>query len=70
MTYITENLAFSKLVKWQKDEVSAGIIVLGKTGEGATVTLEEYKKLVDLAIRMADKQMTIIVGELDTPLLA
>ncbi len=54
--------AFRALVERQIDGGVSGLVVLGTTGENPTVTHEERRRLVDLALETADGRVPVIVG--------
>jgi len=54
--------AFRALVERQIEGGVSGLVVLGTTGENPTVTHEERRRLVDLALDTADGRVPVIVG--------
>lgn len=54
--------AFRALVERQIDGGVSGLVVLGTTGENPTVTHEERRRLVDLAVETANDRVPVIVG--------
>ncbi|OGT30945.1 MAG: 4-hydroxy-tetrahydrodipicolinate synthase [Gammaproteobacteria bacterium RIFCSPHIGHO2_12_FULL_35_23] len=54
--------AFEKLMHWHIQAGTNGIVVLGSTGEGATITGNERTKLIKIAVKEAAGQIPIIVG--------
>ncbi len=54
--------AFRRLIERQIDGDVSGLVVLGTTGENPTVTDEERRRLVDLAVDTADGRVPVIVG--------
>jgi 4-hydroxy-tetrahydrodipicolinate synthase len=54
--------AFRALIERQIDGGVSGLVVLGTTGENPTVTHEERRRLVDLAVETADGRVPVIVG--------
>ena len=54
--------AFCKLIDRQVAAGSAALVVLGTTGESATITPAERSRLVELAVGHADKRVPVIVG--------
>lgn len=54
--------AYSHLLDWHLENKTDGIVVLGTTGESATVTMDERKQLVMTAVRQIDGRIPVIVG--------
>lgn len=54
--------AFCDLINFQIDGGVSGIVVLGTTGENPTVTDEERRRLVDLAVETVAGRVPVIVG--------
>ena len=54
--------AFRKLVSWQIDEGTDGLIPVGTTGESPTLSHEEHKRVVELCVDEANGRVPIIAG--------
>jgi 4-hydroxy-tetrahydrodipicolinate synthase len=54
--------AFRKLIDWHVAEGSAGIVVVGTTGESPTVDVEEHITLVRVAVEHAAGRIPIVAG--------
>jgi len=54
--------AFRKFVNWQIKEGSHGLVPVGTTGESPTVTPEEHKRVIEMAIEMAAGRVPVIAG--------
>jgi 4-hydroxy-tetrahydrodipicolinate synthase len=54
--------SFSRLIEWQIAEGTQGIIPVGTTGESPTLTHEEHKRVVELAIEVARRRIPVIAG--------
>jgi 4-hydroxy-tetrahydrodipicolinate synthase len=54
--------SFARLIEWQIAEGTQGIIPVGTTGESPTLTHEEHKRVVELAIEVARKRIPVIAG--------
>ncbi|MFP4227334.1 MAG: 4-hydroxy-tetrahydrodipicolinate synthase [Salinivenus sp.] len=54
--------AFRALIERQIKGGVAALVVLGTTGENPTVTAEERRRLVDLAVEAADGRVPVVVG--------
>jgi 4-hydroxy-tetrahydrodipicolinate synthase len=51
-----------KLIDWQIAEGTDGIVIVGTTGESATVDVEEHCALIKLAVEHANGRIPIIAG--------
>jgi 4-hydroxy-tetrahydrodipicolinate synthase len=54
--------SFARLIEWQIAEGTNGMIPVGTTGESPTLTHEEHKRVVELAIEVARKRIPVIAG--------
>ncbi|MCD7060765.1 4-hydroxy-tetrahydrodipicolinate synthase [Pelagibacterium xiamenense] len=54
--------AMARFVKWQIEEGSHGVVPVGTTGESPTVSHEEHRRLIEITIEVADKQIPVIAG--------
>lgn len=54
--------SFSHLLDWHLTNGTDGVVVLGTTGESATVHLEERKRLIRFAAEQMKGRMPVIVG--------
>jgi 4-hydroxy-tetrahydrodipicolinate synthase len=54
--------AFRVLVEWQIDEGSNGLVPCGTTGEGATLTDEEHRRLIEITVEVARGRVPVIAG--------
>ena len=54
--------AFRKFVNWQIKEGSHGLVPVGTTGESPTVTPEEHKRVIEVAIEVAAGRVPVIAG--------
>jgi 4-hydroxy-tetrahydrodipicolinate synthase len=53
---------FKKLIHWHIEQGSDGIVVCGCTGEAATLSSEEQKMLISIAVKEAKGKIPIIAG--------
>ena len=53
---------FSEFVKWQINEGSSALVPCGTTGEVATLTSDEHRRVVELAVEQARGQVPVIAG--------
>ena len=54
--------AFRKLVNWQIDEGTDGLIPVGTTGESPTLNHDEHKRLVELCVEETNGRVPVIAG--------
>lgn len=53
---------FERLVNWQIEQGTHGLVPVGTTGESPTLTHEEHKRVVSNCVSIADRQVPIIAG--------
>jgi 4-hydroxy-tetrahydrodipicolinate synthase len=54
--------AYARLIDWQIGQGTNGIIPVGTTGESPTLSHEEHKRVVELAIAVANKRVPVMAG--------
>ena len=54
--------AFTRLVEWQIEEGTHGLVPVGTTGECPTLSHEEHKHVVELCVKTAKKRVPVIAG--------
>ncbi len=54
--------AFARLVEWQINEGTNGIIPVGTTGESPTLDHDEHKRVVEIAVAVAAGRVSVIAG--------
>ncbi|MCI5060280.1 MAG: 4-hydroxy-tetrahydrodipicolinate synthase [Alphaproteobacteria bacterium] len=54
--------AFDKLVEWQIDQGTHGLVPCGTTGESPTLTHEEHHAIVKRCVEIVDKRIPVIAG--------
>jgi 4-hydroxy-tetrahydrodipicolinate synthase len=54
--------AFRDLVEWQINEGSNGLVPCGTTGEAATLTTEEHRRLIEVTVEVARGRVPVIAG--------
>jgi 4-hydroxy-tetrahydrodipicolinate synthase len=54
--------AFQRFVDWQIEQGSDGLVPCGTTGESATLSLEEHKRVVALCVEAAGGRVPVIAG--------
>lgn len=54
--------AFGKLIEWQIEQGTHGLVILGTTGESPTVTHEEHGRIVKRAVEVVKRRIPVIIG--------
>jgi 4-hydroxy-tetrahydrodipicolinate synthase len=54
--------AYQKLVEWQIEQGTHGLVPCGTTGESPTLTHDEHKRVVELCIEAASGRVPVIAG--------
>jgi 4-hydroxy-tetrahydrodipicolinate synthase len=54
--------AFERLVEWQIEEGTNGLVPVGTTGESPTLSHDEHKAVVEACVRVAKKRVPVIAG--------
>jgi 4-hydroxy-tetrahydrodipicolinate synthase len=54
--------AYAEFVGWQIDEGTHGIVPVGTTGESPTLSHDEHKRVVDIAVEVAAGRVPVIAG--------
>lgn len=57
-----DDKAFERLVEWQIEEGTHGLVPVGTTGESPTLSHEEHKHVVELCVKVAKKRVPVIAG--------
>ena len=57
-----DEAAFRDLVEWQIDEGSNGLVPCGTTGEAATLSTDEHRRLIELTVEVARGRVPVIAG--------
>lgn len=50
------------LIEWQIDEGSNALVPCGTTGEAATLTTEEHRRVIEIAVEVARGRVPVIAG--------
>jgi len=56
-----------KLIDWHIAEGTDGIVIVGTSGESPTVSVEEHRELIRVAVEQANKRIPIIPVPAATP---
>lgn len=59
---VVDETAFRKLVDWQIEEGTNGLIPVGTTGESPTLSHEEHKQVVELCVEAAGSRVPVVAG--------
>ena len=54
--------AFARFVEWQIREGTKGVVPVGTTGESPTLTHDEHKRMVEIAVRVSAGRVPVIAG--------
>lgn len=54
--------AFENMINWQIESGVNGVVVAGTTGEGSSLTKEEFSKLAETAVKTAKNRIKIIAN--------
>lgn len=57
-----DEAAFARFIDWQIAEGTQGIIPVGTTGESPTLSHDEHKRVVEIAIKTAAGRVPVIAG--------
>jgi 4-hydroxy-tetrahydrodipicolinate synthase len=57
-----DEAAYRRLIDWQIAEGTHGIVPVGTTGESPTLTHDEHKRVVELAIEAAAGRVPVVAG--------
>ena len=57
-----DEAAYRVLIEWQIDEGSNGLVPCGTTGENATLTMDEHRRLIAIAVEVARGRVPVIAG--------
>jgi len=53
---------FAALVEWQIDEGSSALVPCGTTGEAATLTTDEHRRLIELTVQTTRGRVPVLAG--------
>ena len=54
--------AFRDLVEWQIDEGSNALVPCGTTGEAATLSIDEHRRVIEVTVEVARGRVPVIAG--------
>ncbi|OGT43810.1 MAG: 4-hydroxy-tetrahydrodipicolinate synthase [Gammaproteobacteria bacterium RIFCSPHIGHO2_12_FULL_40_19] len=55
-------LSLEKLIDWHSENKTDGLVILGTTGESATIDQDERREMIQLTVARARHKMPVIVG--------
>ena len=58
---VTED-TFNQLIEWQINESSSALVPCGTTGEVATLSADEHRRVIELAVEVARGRVPVIAG--------
>ena len=53
---------FRDFVAWQIDQGSDGLVPCGTTGEAATLTMDEQRQVIEVAVEVAAGKVPVLAG--------
>jgi 4-hydroxy-tetrahydrodipicolinate synthase len=59
---LVDEKAFASFVDWQIAQGTHGLVPVGTTGESPTVSHEEHRRVVEIAIEVANKRVPVVAG--------
>ena len=59
---VVDEDAFVRIVAWQLNEGTHGLVPVGTTGESPTLSHDEHKRVVELAVKTAAGRAPVIAG--------
>jgi 4-hydroxy-tetrahydrodipicolinate synthase len=54
--------AYARFVDWQISQGTQGVVPVGTTGESPTLTHDEHRRVVEIAVEVAAKRVPVIAG--------
>ena len=57
-----DEAVFRVLIEWQIDQGSSGLVACGTTGEAATLSDAEHRRLIEMAVETARGRVPVIAG--------
>jgi 4-hydroxy-tetrahydrodipicolinate synthase len=54
--------ALERIVRWQVAEGIHGLVPCGTTGEGATLTDDEHRRVIEAVVRTAERRVPVVAG--------
>ncbi len=57
-----DEAAYARFVEWQIEEGTEGLVPVGTTGESPTLTHEEHRRAVEIAVETAARRVPVIAG--------
>lgn len=57
-----DEAAYARFIDWQIDQGTEGVVPVGTTGESPTLTHEEHRRAIEIAVKAAGKRVPVIAG--------
>jgi 4-hydroxy-tetrahydrodipicolinate synthase len=57
-----DEAAYERLIEWQISQGTHGLVPAGTTGESPTLTMDEHKRVIQLAVEISRKRLPVIAG--------
>jgi 4-hydroxy-tetrahydrodipicolinate synthase len=57
-----DEAAYARLIDWQIEQGTEGLVPVGTTGESPTLSHEEHRRAVEIAVQAAAKRVPVIAG--------
>jgi len=57
-----DEAALRRLVNWQIEQGSHGLVAVGTTGEHATLTMDEHKRVIEIIVQECNGRIPILAG--------
>lgn len=57
-----DEATYARFIDWQINEGTEGIVPVGTTGESPTLTHEEHRRAIEIAVSVAAKRVPVIAG--------
>lgn len=54
--------ALEKIVEWQVEEGSNGLVAVGTTGESPTLSLDEHRRVIEVVVKTCSGKIPVIAG--------
>ncbi|MFN3234282.1 MAG: 4-hydroxy-tetrahydrodipicolinate synthase [Gammaproteobacteria bacterium] len=54
--------ALNRLIDWQIEQNTDGLVIIGSTGESSTLTADEQEKIITMTVERVAKRIPVVVG--------
>lgn len=59
---VFDEKAYAELIEWHISEGTHGIVPCGTTGEASTLDFDEHYRVIEVAVKVANKRIPVIAG--------